>query len=330
MFIDFHAHFLPKRYLDQLVHTVRGAEIGRDASGRSFFSIRGVSGDLPERLVDAEVRIKWMKKFKIDHEVLGLSPMGEAPKKEQRLVLARTFNDELSSVARKYPDRFSALATLPSSAISDVLEELERCISSLDIKGVALSSSFVEFSLEDPKFSALYAKLASKEIPIFLHPSALRGDGSPLSILINTTVNLTARTTTAVLRMAATGIFERYPKLRVVAAHVGGTFPYLVERIDRARNGFVHDALQSLPRPLSEYMKLVYVDTAAASRQALICAYEFLGTRKLVLGTDSPYSDRWGPASDITSTINGLDISEEEKRGILGDTAGRLLGLERD
>ncbi len=44
-----------------------------------------------------------MKKFKIDHEVLGLSPMGEAPKKEQRLVLARTFNDELSSVARKYP-----------------------------------------------------------------------------------------------------------------------------------------------------------------------------------------------------------------------------------
>jgi aminocarboxymuconate-semialdehyde decarboxylase len=329
MFVDFHAHFLPKKSLKQLLHLVPSAAVKRDSSGHRFFSLMGVSGDLPESIVDVGVRIKRMKKVGIDHEVLqsALSPMGDIPKKALRIELARTYNDEISSIAAKNPDHFSAFATLPRAGIDETLEELDRCVSTLGIKGVAVNSNFVERSLDDPRFLALYAKLEAKRVTIFLHPSALEGGEGPLAALLNSTVNLTAGTTKAVMQLATSGILERYPSLQVVAAHVGGTFPFLAGRIDRARSGFVPEAFSNMRKPPSESMKKVYVDTASASRQALICAHEFLGAGRLVLGTDAPYDNRWGDPSQVTGIIDRLDIPEEEKQGIFGGNAFELLGL---
>jgi len=141
-------------------------------------------------------------------------------------------------------------------------------------------------------------------------------------------------TTLAMHRLVFGGVLEKYPKLKVITHHAGGILPLLTGRISHAcdlyemRLGRRYS--QDLPgKPLLEYYRMFYVDTAVHSPPALICAHAFFGTDHMLFATDTPYDNELGNRK-IRETINSieeLDINNLEKKKIFEDNARNLLRL---
>jgi predicted TIM-barrel fold metal-dependent hydrolase len=131
-------------------------------------------------------------------------------------------------------------------------------------------------------------------------------------------------TTLAILRLVFSGILERIPNLKLVATHTGGVFPYLRGRIEIGYNAYP-ECKVNLSKPPSTFLKEIWLDTVCYDHDVLTSSYAYVGGDKMVLGTDYPHQ-----ITDIENAVNrikALNISEDEKRAILGENAIKLLKL---
>ena len=131
-------------------------------------------------------------------------------------------------------------------------------------------------------------------------------------------------TTLAAAHLVFSGVVERYPGIRWVLGHLGGTIPYLAERLDRGYAAFA-DCRGEIPKPPSEYLKNFYYDTVNFDVNALEFAIDFAGADHILAGSDYPH--QIGSIEQMLQSIDGLNLSTEAKEGILGGNAARLLGL---
>jgi len=131
-------------------------------------------------------------------------------------------------------------------------------------------------------------------------------------------------TTLTAAKLVFSGIVERYPRIEWILGHLGGAIPYLVERFDRGFYAF-KECREHISKPPSEYLKEFYYDTVNFDTKALRLAIEFAGADHLVAGSDHPH--QIGSLTKMKSSIEELDISDEEKAAIFGGNAAILLGL---
>jgi aminocarboxymuconate-semialdehyde decarboxylase len=131
-------------------------------------------------------------------------------------------------------------------------------------------------------------------------------------------------TTLAAAKLVFSGVVEKFPRIRWVLGHLGGAIPYLGERLDRGYFAF-KECRANITAPPSEYLKKFYFDTVNFDVRALELAISFAGAGHLVAGSDYPH--QIGSLEKMKSSIEGLSISSEEKAGIFGENAMRLLGL---
>lgn len=321
MIIDAYCHIIPAKYLASLKDLIAR---GRIAPLNPLFE-----GELRFSAVyDMDARFKLMDANPEVKEVISLTGLflETMAKPKDAVELARLTNDELAELVAKYPDRFAAgVAFLPYNDMEATLDEIDRAINILGLRGIEIGTDVGGKPLDSPIFLPIFEKMEKYNLPILIHPSKnffapdYPGEiGSKYDLFQS--VGWPHTTSMAMMRLVASGVLEKYPKLKIITHHAGGTIPFLAKRIAL---GDRHE----LPKSFIEYLKLFYNDTAVQGNVPnLECAHSFFGADHLILGTDFPFGNSQGVEIGLRS-IEEMNISQNDKRKILEDNSKRLFNL---
>ncbi|HEY6443606.1 MAG TPA: amidohydrolase family protein [Candidatus Acidoferrales bacterium] len=296
-------------------------------SGPRLTEIRAQIQDIGER------RIRDMDQTGIAKQILSLTSPGvqvfDAP---TAVPLATSFNDQLAEAIRKHPDRFAGLAAIAPQDPQAAAKELERAVKSLHLKGAIVNSHTRGEYLDEPKFWEIFEAAESLGVPIYLHPTTPsprmvgpfldRGlDGAVFGFAVETSLHI--------LRIVFSGVFDRFPKLRMVAGHLGEGLPYWFFRID-----FMHQRLTSnnrygnvpkLQKKPSEYLKEnFYVTTSGMAWQPpILYAQSVLGVDRVLYAMDYPYQF----VPDEVKVTDDLPISDADKKKLYQTNAEEVFAL---
>ena len=233
-------------------------------------------------------------------------------------------NDGFTKIRNEYPDRFTALATLPMNDPDASVIELERAFNELEFKGVMVYSNINGVALSDQRFWPLYEKANELNAVFSIHPNFPVGVEAMTEYWLMPLVGFTFDTTLAAAKLVFSGVVERFPGIRWALAHLGGAIPYLAERLDRGYFAF-KECRENISKPPSEYLKNFYYDSVNFDVKALQLAVDFAGVDHILAGSDYPH--QIGSLKQMVESIESLDISEEEKGRILGKNAQKLLRI---
>jgi len=320
MVIDFEHHYVPIELAQRM---------GINAETRTIVEEDGVpKANVHSQLFDLDGQIQDMDRAGIDLAVqtciLGW---------DTTLENCHLLNDCAAKIQKVYPGRFVGLAHIPPLAGEPALNELERAVGDLQLKGVTISSQVRGLSLDAEEFRPFYDAVTKLQIPIFVHP-ALAPKGYELLKDYQLSVILTREFDlgVAVTRLIAGSVLERYPDLQIVISHFGGGLAGYKERIARSSYRF------KLPKSFGDYFDRLYFDMAGfeGSPIALRCAMEGIRPERMVFATDYPQNfnnddPKMGKNADgireYIAEIHSLPLGVNTKNDMLGGTAARLLKL---
>ena len=328
MKIDIHNHFYPGGFLEQLKKDGASVDIRveKDAWGRSIL-VQGGNRvvTITEPMSSIDKRLEDMARVGFDKQILTLSipSVDIFPVKVAR-DLSRLVNDEFAEIARENPEHFMAFATLPFMDPDGAVRELERCIEQLGFKGACIGSNINGINLDDERLYPFYERMADYDLPIHIHPRASRDKETFKDYRLGPMIGFEVDLSVAVVRIVMGGVLERYPKLKFIVSHLGGTIPYLAERIQNCYEAYP-ECQENISRPAKEYLKDFYYDTVSFFAPALMCAYALAGADHLILGSDYPHVI--GDINEAITSIENLEISAEEKEMIF---SGNLLRIIRE
>jgi aminocarboxymuconate-semialdehyde decarboxylase len=322
--IDFHNHFYPKEFLEEMRMLKSVLNFTVDTYGRVVVEHKGMRFlTITEPMYKPEVRIKDMDEAGVDIQVLSLSaPNVYFASPEDSVRLAKLANDIMAQVVEKYPGRFMAFASLPLLDVGASLDEAERAVKDLGMKGFIIGSNIGGKTLDDSSFMPFYEKASNLNVPIFIHPmpplcSEAMGDYR-LVPLIGFEFDISL----AIARLVFSGVLEKYPNLKVIVSHLGGGIPFLYERIEFGFRAYP-ECKEKILKPPGLYLKKLYYDTVSFHEPALLCTYLTVGSGQMVLGSDYPHVI--GDLKKSVISIEKLNISFEEKEKIFSENARKIL-----
>jgi 6-methylsalicylate decarboxylase len=307
MRVDVHAHYYHSTYVDRL------ARNGADT--RPAVRAPGAAVTLDERvgLLDgAGIRVQVLS-------VGALQPC--FANADEAIAAARLNNDIYAEICQRYGGRFLAFATVPLPHIDAALTELARAMEVLGMVGVNIGCSIANRPLDDAAFAPFFAELNRRGAVVFLHPVGC-GCGPFLDDLgLDFPLGAPFEDSIAAMRLVLAGVIHRFPKIRFIVPHLGGTLPFLMTRLDSSS---VARRWEYKP---SEYLKRLWYDSINGNVAALRCAREAFGADRLVLGTDFPHlgSERF---NQCVTYIQESDLPPEEKHAILDRNALALLEVQ--
>ena len=322
--IDFHNHYYPPTYLDAIRRGVSTLKHTTDDEGNPVLHYPGDYNVVVPGHRDVDFRDQVMAEHGIDQQVLTFTTPGtHVEASETAVTLARMVNDALAEIKATKP-RFTALATLPLNDPVASVTELDRAMTELEFKGAMLFSNVNGVALADQCYWPLYEKANELGAVFYIHPIHPVGVEAMTQYWLMPLVGFVHDTTLAAAKLVFTGVAERFPRIEWVLAHLGGTIPYLAERLDRGFRAFA-DCRQHIDKPPSEYLKRFYYDTVNFDPRALQMAIDFAGADHVLAGSDYPHMI--GSLRQMLDSIAGLSISDHDKAAIYGGNTARLLGL---
>ena len=287
--------------------------------------------DALKRLYDlGELRLKEMDEAGIDVQILSHgAPSTQKLSGADAVALTARVNDRLHAAVTAHPKRFAAFAALPTSDPKAAAGELERTVSKLGFKGAMLHGLANEVFLDDKRFWPIYERAQALDVPIYLHPSlplpavmdAYYNDyAKDFPMVARAAWGYTVETATLAIRMVLNGVFDAYPRLKIVLGHLGETLPFLVWRVDHA-----------LARPGAKTLSFrdafcshFYVTTSGNfSNPALLCCVMELGIDRILFSVDWPFVANM-PAVKWIETV---PLSDEDKVKLLSGNAKRLFRM---
>ncbi len=327
--VDAYSHIAPIKYVEAL------EEIAPEDCARK---IRPTPP-----LYNLNERFRIMDKYDGLMQVLTLSWPAVEEMGDRSTDLARLANDELAELVFRYPDRFAGgIACLPMNDLDCALQEVDRAVNQLKLRGVLVYSNVNGKPLDAPEFMPLYEKMAGYDLPIYIHPQRT-ADFPDYATESKSKYNAYSvfgwpyETTVAMTRLVFSGILEKYPTLKVVTHHGGGMIPYFEQRIvqhhDKYEMGLRREGgyKQGLTKAPIDYFRLFYNDTAIhGNTPALMCAYAFCGAEHMLFAADMPLGDREFGCRSYRQTINAIDamdIGLRDKSRIFEDNAKKLMRL---
>lgn len=324
--IDVHNHFYPKKFLKELEKSgpTAGIHIEKDDWGRVIM-VQGGNRvvTITEPMSNIDKRLEDMAEVGFDKQILTLSiPSVDIFPIKIAKELACVVNDAFAEICRDHPDHFMAFATLPFIDPEAAIVELERCIGDLGFKGACIGSNINGMNLDDKRLYPFYEKMAYYDLPIHIHPRTPADKETFKDYRLGPMIGFEVDLSVAVVRLVMGGVLERYPDLKFIVSHLGGTIPYLAERIQNCYEAYP-ECQVNISRPAKEYLKDFYYDTVSFFEPALMCAYAFVGAEHLVLGSDYPHVI--GDIGEAITSIEGLDIPTEEKERIFSGNMLRLM-----
>ena len=325
MIIDFHNHFYPAEYLAALKAGPSDIKMTYDDEGNPLLHYPGDYNILVPGHRDIEYRATVLEKVGVDKQILTFTTPGVHIEKPKRAVeLAKIVNDGFAHIMKDHSDHFTALATLPMNDVEASVVELRRTFEELGFRGVTLFSNINGESIGDAKFGPVLEAANELGVVIDIHPHFPVGVEAMTEYWLMPLLGFTFDTTLTAAKLVFSGATEKYPNIKWVLGHLGGTIPYLAERLDRGYEAF-KECRENISKPPSEYLKEFYFDSVNFDVNCLELALKFAGADHIVAGSDYPH--QIGSLKKMVESIGKLDISENDKAAIYGGNARKLLGL---
>ncbi|UCD22981.1 MAG: amidohydrolase [Gemmatimonadota bacterium] len=325
MIIDFHNHYYPPEYIEALQTGLSNIKVSIDSANNPVLHSPGDKNIAVPGHRDIDYRVNVLDEVGVDKQVLTFTAPGTLTEDPDTSAgLSRRVNDALAKIASERSDRFTALATLPLNNPAASIAEFQRATNELGFKGVMLFSNAAGVALADQRFWPIYEQASEVSAVMYIHPTFPVGVEAMTEYWLMPLVGFVFDTTLAAAHLVFSGVVERFPGVRWVLAHLGGTIPYLAERLDRGYEAF-SECRSKISRPPSQYLKDFYYDTVNFDARALHLAIEFAGADRLLAGSDYPH--QIGSLEKMVSSIGALGLSDEDRARILGGNTADLLGL---
>jgi uncharacterized protein len=329
--IDAHTHFSSLKYLDAL----------EKQDGKPF--VLGGTYRQKPALIDPKARLDLLDRNEVDIHVLVPIPWLEAfPRvatdRTAAPQLARLMNDELAAVVANRPTRFRGVAVLPTVDSDAMVAELHRAVKELGFLGGYLAVGPTAKRLDHPDFEPLYKSIVELDATLWLHPSR-----PPLPDYVDETVSKYQEwvaigwphdTTSAMFRIVFSGVFDRYPTLRIMTHHHGGFVPYYAARMTGVWDGSEETGRPmdtKITKPYIDHFRKFYCDTACNefAPKVLELAMDFFGTERVLFGSDSPFGVDDGQrfTSEVLRSIDAMQVSPDTRNTILSGNAARILKI---
>ena len=321
---DLHTHFYTHDYFDRIRDLPSEFSFDKSPTGQTIITFRGARffGVTPA-MTDVAKRIEDMDRVGIDVEVVSLStPNVFFTDAKHQPDVARMINDAYASLISLHPTRFKGFASIPLDAPDEALKELHRAIDELQLNGVVLLSNIGGKPLTSPEYRPFFEEANRMGLCIFLHPMIPLNSEPFREYVLGPIVGFPFDTTLAVARMCYSGMFEEFTNIRWIIGHLGGAVPYLMERMDNGFRDFAEcrEKIDKLP---SVYLKQLYYDTVSFSPYTLKMVRDMVGADHMVMGSDYPHL--LGSIDRAVSSIEGLQVTEQEKEGIFSGNALSIL-----
>jgi aminocarboxymuconate-semialdehyde decarboxylase len=280
-----------------------------------------------ENLVNVEARIAEMDREGVDVQAVSLY-VGQYhywAERELAADVVRIQNQKLAEMCARHPKRLVGLGAVSLHVPELAAEQVAEAVKLHGFPGFMVTGSVLGEEISAPRFDPFWAKAQELDRVVFIHPRSFpegakrfQGAGS-----LGNTVGNPLETTVALSHMIFSGFLDRFPNLKIVAAHGGGYLPAYIGRSDNCHAVDPH--CRQMKKKPSEYLKQLYFDTLVYSPAVLAHLIDRVGADRIVMGTDYPFpvASR-DPRGDVAA-VSGL--GEPEREAILGATAARLLKL---
>jgi aminocarboxymuconate-semialdehyde decarboxylase len=284
----------------------------------------------PQALVMGEDRIRAMDEQGIDVEALSINPYWYRAERDLARQIIKIQNEKLAELCASQPDRFVAFASVALQHPDLAAEQLEEGVRRLGLRGAAIGGSVNGDELSDPKFQPFWAKAEQLGVLVFIHPQSagvaaeiprrLNGNGGLENVIGNP-----LETTIALSHLIFEGTLDRFPGLKICAAHGGGYLPSYAARSDAGCVTFPDRCPKPLKKRPTEYLRQLYYDSIIFTPEALRHLAAEVGSSQIVMGTDYPFP--WTRAA-VDHILDTPGLSDAERVAMLGETASRLLGIK--
>lgn len=328
--IDMHSHFFPATVPDfasrfanngwpTVVHrNAEQADIMID--GKVFRPITHACWDTSKRLAD-------MDALGIDIQLICATPVLFAYHRpvEQTLALAGWLNDQALEMCQPEPGRLKALCQVPMQDIDAACKEVSRCMENGHV-GVQIGNHVGLKNLDDEGIVSFLHHCADIGAPVLIHPWDMMAPERMPNYMLPWLVAMPAETQLSILSLILSGAFERLPEsLKICFAHGGGSFPYLIGRVDNAwrHRDIVRQDCPNLP---SSYMDRFYVDSAVFHPDALDLLVKTMGAERVMLGSDYPFPLGEQVIGELVKTHP--TINDSVKSRILAGNAAEFFSLD--
>jgi aminocarboxymuconate-semialdehyde decarboxylase len=324
--VDVHTHMLSDAYLALLKKHGGGYRVKKLVGGQTGIAKDGAPFmTLTPGMFDYELRLRAMDQAGVDVAIVTLtSPNVFWGSGRKSLEAARMVNDDMAGQSRRFPDRIRFMCSLPWQHAKLALAELKRACDELGAVGVMQLANIDGASLTDPRFAPLWKEIDRRGLPVLIHPTAPPAT-KHLDVMkynLIASVGFMFDTSLSVSRMIFDGFLERYPNLKLIAAHGGGALPYLAGRLDICFDN-MPACREKISRKPSSYLRKIYYDSVVFQQESLELAIQVGGEDKVLYGSDYPHN-----IGDMRGCLARVDaLPPAQRDAVRGGNAMRIFKL---
>ncbi|HSH99051.1 MAG TPA: amidohydrolase family protein [Reyranella sp.] len=289
-----------------------------------------IFADIERRLVDfGDLRLAAMDSAGIEMSVLSLTTPGVQGEKDKAAAvrLARQANDVLAREVQKRPRRYGGFAAVPTQDPAAAADELQRAVNDLKFRGALINGQTNGRYLDDNAFLPFWERVQALDVPVYLHPGALSDAPAMFAgrpELEGPVWAWTADTGSHALRLVFSGLFQRFPRLRVILGHMGETLPYLLWRLDNRYELAVGRPLAPEERPSFILRRNFVITTSGVCDPIPLAeALAALGDDSVMFGVDYPYQD----SKEAGAFIESAPLGDAVRAKVCNGNARRILRL---
>ncbi|MBO3682279.1 amidohydrolase family protein [Streptomyces sp. NEAU-YJ-81] len=323
--VDFHGH-LAVPEADALCADAPGfaAELAgeqRAHSPESLAANRTQLTRLSFELTDVTARLADLDAMGVDIQVVGPMPMHHYwADADLAIRLAHTVNEAVAAHCAEAPERLYGLGTVPLQHPDLAVALLDRAMTEYGLYGISVSTTVEGRELADPAHDPVWAKAAELGAVVFVHPWGCSLGERLATHYLGNTVGQPVETTVALSHLIFTGVLDRFPRLKLVAAHGGGYLPTYIGRSDHAWQA--REDARGCAEPPSAYLKRMWFDALVYTPRALRHLIEEVGADRVVLGTDYPFDMG---VDDPVARLDSAGLSPADRAAVAGGNALDLL-----
>jgi predicted TIM-barrel fold metal-dependent hydrolase len=327
--IDIHSHLYPRWYVEALKRRSVPPRIVGEPGAERFVIFDGEHGrPIGPEYWDLDAKLRFMEAHGIEQTLASLgNPWLDPFEGDEAAELVTRANDEFAALERKTGGRIVGMGVLPQHDVDAAAQAVTDIAAEPALYGAINGCRLCGREFDDRALEPVWAALEHTRLPLLVHPHYLLGrhELTGWGHAFPVAMGFPFETTAAVARLIFSGVLQRFPGLRLVISHGGGTLPFLAGRLDAGwrSDASTHDAL---PVPPSEDLSKLFLDALVYHPAAVLALRELVGVEQMAFGTDHPFS-----VADPEANLRAIDdtLDGDERAAVLAESARRIFGLPR-